>query len=449
MPDLKANLTLRPEDAARFFAAKGEALSWDYTDVWREANAHAFTVAKATSLDVLRTIRAEVDKAIGVGQTLESFKKALRPRLEELGWWGQQEVLDADTGEVTKAQLGSTRRLRTIYQTNVQTSYMAGRYKRLVDNADDRPYWRYVAIMDGRTRPEHAALNGKVWRWDDPIWQVIWPPNGWGCRCRVVALTQAEFDKLGVALENGRDAIVELQVPIGRDGQTVTVQGVRFKDAAGRDKVFRPDPGWDYNPGAAWARFDDSADKAEQLDSVSQSSRLTPVARDAAVAPVDGLQTWSDLGRPDLASSLVQRAASASELPAAQSLEMARRIVSDALLPGGQAMREVATPVGAVMLRPELLPQMASAAELGLELFANLVVPTLEDPFEVWLTPYSDGSYRTRYLAVVPGQRDTVMLVRLNRDGSLHWEAFDAAQADGLNALRVGTLLFGKKVGRR
>ncbi|MBE2245570.1 MAG: phage head morphogenesis protein, partial [Burkholderiaceae bacterium] len=53
---LEARLDLEPADAVRFFAAKGEALSWDYTDTWREANVHAFTVAKATSLEVLRTI---------------------------------------------------------------------------------------------------------------------------------------------------------------------------------------------------------------------------------------------------------------------------------------------------------------------------------------------------------------------------------------------------------
>jgi hypothetical protein len=144
----------------------------------------------------------------------------------------------------------------------------------------------------------------------------------------------------------------------------------------------------------------------------------------------------------------VPRAASASDLPATQSLDMARRMVAEALLPGGQTLREVTTPVETVVLRADLLPAMASAADLGLERFANHVVPTLEDPFEVWLTAYSDGTYRQRYLAVIPGQRDRVMLVRLNRDGSLHWEAFDAAQADALNALRVGRLLYGKKVGR-
>lgn len=250
---IRARLDLPPAEAVKYFAAKGETLSWDYTDVWREAHTHAFTVAKVTSLEILRTIRVEVEKAIGAGQTFESFRRTLTPRLQDLGWWGRQEVVDADTGEVTQVQLGSLRRLRTIYQTNVQTAYMAGRYQRLLANVADRPYWRYVAVMDSRTRPAHAALNGRVWRWDDPIWQILWPPNGWGCRCRVVALTEAEFKALSVPLESSAGYIAEREVQINKNGDVVTVKGLRYQDAAGRDAVFFPDPGWDYNPGAAGA----------------------------------------------------------------------------------------------------------------------------------------------------------------------------------------------------
>ena len=103
---IRARLDLEPADAVRYFAGKGEQLAWDYTELWREANAHAFTVAKVTSTDLLRAIRAEVAKAIGKGQTFEDFKRTLRPRLQDLGWWGTQEVLDADNGELTRVHLG-------------------------------------------------------------------------------------------------------------------------------------------------------------------------------------------------------------------------------------------------------------------------------------------------------------------------------------------------------
>lgn len=437
MADLQARLDLPPDEAVQFFARKGEAIAWDYTEVWRDANVQGFTVAKATTLDVLRTFRGEVAKAVGEGQTFADFKRTLQPRLQDLGWWGRQEVLDGDTGEVSTVQLGSVRRLRTIFQTNVQTAYMAGRFKRYLADVQDRPYWRYVAVMDGRTRPLHAALNGKVWRWDDPIWQVIWPPNGWGCRCRVVAMTAAEFEASGLPLENGADAVVQLQVPIGRDGETVAVQGVRYRDVDGKERIFRPDPGWDYNPGAEWARFDRAGPQPDAAPGAGG-------ARSATITSTPAGNTWREAGRPDLAASAVPRLPDAGLLPAPVDQAQARRMVRDVLLTDGTGMREVQTPVGDVVLRREWLDPVADHAGGKLARLANLVVPTLEQPFEVWLTPYADGAYRRRWLALFNGAQPMLMLVRENADGSLAWDAYERSEWWWLNNLRRGTLLFGR-----
>lgn len=443
MATLQARLDLAPEDAVRFFERKGEVLSWDHTDTWREVNVQAFTVAKATSLDVLRAIRSEVSRAIGEGQTFDEFKRRLRPKLQDLGWWGRQEVLDGDTGELSTAQLGSVRRLRTIYQTNVQTANMAGRFKRYLDNVADRPYWQYVAVMDGRTRPEHAALNGKVYRWDDPIWTVIWPPNGWGCRCRVMALTEDEFRALGVPLEVGADAIVQLQVPVGRDGLVVDVQGVRYVAPDGRERVFRPDPGWDYNPGAEWARFDPGSFKGE----APELQPLAPTPPAGVVRALEGLPSWVDAGRPDLRDvAPALRLPDPGMLPLAPDRDAALRMMTEVLLPGGQAMRVVTTPIEDVLIRPELLPHIVEKVDNSRERFANYVLPTLEQPFEVWLTPYDDGSYRKRYIGLFTGRTDLLVVVRESRDGSLFWEVYNALNAETkrLNRLREGRLLFGQ-----
>lgn len=267
MATLQARLDLSPKEAIEFFRSKQFLIAWNWYDVWRDTNAQAFTVAKATSYDVLRAIRTEVDTAIGDGLTFEEFKKRLKPRLQDLGWWGKKEVLDANTGEVIQTQLGSDRRLRTIFQTNVQTSYMAGRHARQVENAQDRPWWRYVAVMDSRTRPQHAALNGRVWRFDDPIWKIIYPPNGWGCRCRIAALSDADLVRMGLTPERG-SIIVEREVPLGQDGEMVTVKGIQVRGIGGRDMLFYPDPGWDYNPGTASAAHlqDVLSRKRQQFD---------------------------------------------------------------------------------------------------------------------------------------------------------------------------------------
>jgi|GEM_PF-6036573 len=178
--------------------------------------------------------------------------------------------------------------------------YMSGALGVLLDNVDNQPYWRYVAVMDGRTRPAHRALHGKVWRWDDPIWQVIFPPNGWGCRCRVQALSEEEFKRLGVPLEDGSKAVDTIQVPINKAGDTMDVRVVRFTDETGREQIFRPDPGWDYNPGADYASeqalsrvLADKVDKADPETAAAVAATIS--ASPQAQQLLDGAwQSWAD-----------------------------------------------------------------------------------------------------------------------------------------------------------
>ncbi|MCK9420231.1 MAG: phage minor head protein [Nitrospirae bacterium] len=177
--DLLYAIGLPPEQAIEYFKSKGYAYSWDWQEIWQEAQSLSFTVAKAMRLDVLQTIRDELQKALDDGMMLRDFQKNLEPKLKALGWWGKSEIIDAD-GVVSSVQLGSAWRLQTIYDTNMSTSYMSGRWKEYMENTDDRPWFQYVAVMDSKTRPSHAALNGKVFRYDDPFWDSFWPPNDWG-----------------------------------------------------------------------------------------------------------------------------------------------------------------------------------------------------------------------------------------------------------------------------
>ncbi|MRR33163.1 phage head morphogenesis protein, partial [bacterium] len=181
--DLAYAFGLKPEEAIKYFESKGFAITWDWHEILEHAHARAFTVAKATRLDILQDIRDELQRGLDEGTTFADFKKALTPRLKAKGWWG--EVVNETTGEI--AQVGP-HRLRTIFETNIQTAYQVGHYKSQMENAADRPWWMYVAVLDSRTRPAHAALNGLTFRHDDPFWSSHYPPNGFRCRCSVRAL---------------------------------------------------------------------------------------------------------------------------------------------------------------------------------------------------------------------------------------------------------------------
>lgn len=265
MPDLAYAVSLPPERAIAYFQAKGYAFSWDWREVWAEAHARAFTVAGVLKLDVLQDIRAGIEQALQQGKTLSQFERELEPLLKKRGWLGKGELRDALTGEVQGRRL-APHRLATIYRTNMQSSYMAGRYQRFAENAAARPYWQYVAVMDARTRPEHAALNGLVFPAGDSFWDSYWPPNGWRCRCRVTALTGGEVQAGGMQVQNSAGRMSEKEVPIGRarPGQPMptaplTATVAQFEARPGL--FVSPDAGFSYNPGKAAAGMQEMVDR--------------------------------------------------------------------------------------------------------------------------------------------------------------------------------------------
>lgn len=255
--DLKAIFGLEPKAAIEYLKGKGYAITWNWQEMLDEAHARSFTVAKAMNLDLLSDIRAALEKALQEGQTLKQFVADLQPVLESQGWWGKQVIVDSQGG-AELVQLGSPRRLKTIYQTNLQSSFMAGRQAAMEASTETHPYWRYVAVMDSKTRPSHAALNGKVYRHDDPVWQAILPPNGFNCRCRVTPLSEAAVTRRGLAVESSEGQISTATVEIGTDKRTgeirtAQVTRVRTTDANGRPVTFSVDPGFNFAPGRGLA----------------------------------------------------------------------------------------------------------------------------------------------------------------------------------------------------
>jgi SPP1 gp7 family putative phage head morphogenesis protein len=238
--DLAYAFGLEPRAAVEYFRSKGYAITFSWDAMAAEAHARAFTVAKVTQMDALISIREEVDRALATGITLEQFKKNLEPRLRALGWWGKR-VTEAPDGTAQLVSVSTPHRLETIYRTNLQSAYMAGRFRSFIENAGARPYWQYVAVMDERTRPAHAAMNGRVFRFDDPIWKSCWPPNGYNCRCRVRALTKRDLEARGLAESESGDNLDEFQDADPKTGEVF--ERVSYK-GPGMDRPFAPDRGF-------------------------------------------------------------------------------------------------------------------------------------------------------------------------------------------------------------
>lgn len=287
--DLGFAIGLPPEEAIRYFESKGFAISFKWQDVWAEAHAKAFTVAGVARLDILQDIRSALDQALKNGETLQDFQNRLQPVLEAKGWWGKGRIVDKSTGEIEGKRL-NPRRLETIYRTNLQSAYMAGRYQAQLANAEFRPWWEYVAVLDTRTRPRHRAMHGRVFRYDDPFWRAFYPPNGWNCRCRVRTRSQRDIERQGIQTSSSEGLMETVQQPIDRQGNTRPAP--LFRDPVGQP--FMADAGFGFNAGqAALANTGELLlNKAAMVE-----PRLASLAIDQA------------LGRPALMQALNQRMA--------------------------------------------------------------------------------------------------------------------------------------------
>lgn len=235
------NSNFKPEAALKYFKRKGLKPSFAWQDVWQEEHDAAFTIAKMTDMDLLRDMKDAVDRAISKGASFQTFRNEVEPELMKRGWWGRADMPDPATGEIKNVQLGSVRRLETIFRTNMQVAYSAGDWEQITDTADDAPYLMYDAIDDNHTRPQHKAWDGTVLRWDDAWWQSHRPPNGWNCRCSTIQLSADEVEAMGMKVERVAPPVFTREYTNKRTGEVSRVPlGV--------------DPGFGYNPGAASLR---------------------------------------------------------------------------------------------------------------------------------------------------------------------------------------------------
>ena len=226
-----------PREALEYFRFRGLKVGFDHRDVRPGEHALAFTVAKAMEFDLLKEIRAVLDRALGEGMTFDRFKQALTPLLKERGWWGEREMTDPLTGQRVVARLGSPRRLRTIYRANFRAAHGAGVWIRAQRTKDVDPYFRYEPGLDEGCA-SHRAWAGTLLPIDHPWWDDHFPPNGWGCGCRVRTVSEREARRRGGPIEP----------PPRREVARWNERVLRFDRA---DEGL--DPAWATNPGKLWA----------------------------------------------------------------------------------------------------------------------------------------------------------------------------------------------------
>jgi len=265
------------KEALAFFKAKQLKVGFDYRDVWRQEHAKAFTVAKAMQLDLLADIKESLDKSLSEGIPFRKFAKDLTPLLQKKGWWGLQKMDDPLTGETKLSQLGSPRRLKTIYNANMRTAYAAGQYQRAQRVKSSRPYFVYTLGPSKEHRLQHRSWSGLTLPVDDPFWSSHYPPNGWGCKCRLRQISKQEYQRL-------KDDGSQTKAP------KLTTREWTNKRTGEVERVpVGIDPGWDTSPGHAQARY-----LLHLSDKLNQAAMPVAVetVRQTVASPV--FQQWWD-----------------------------------------------------------------------------------------------------------------------------------------------------------
>lgn len=396
------------KEAVDYFRQKVRLPTRTWTDIDHGMHTRAFVVAGATKDELLADFQEALGRVKEQGGTLEQFRQDFDRIVEKHGW---------------QYNGGRNWRSRVIFETNLRTAYMAGRYKQMTDPdvLKHRPFWEYRHGDSRVPRPHHLDKDGLVLRADDPWWNYWYPPNGWGCKCKVFSLSKRDLARLG---KDGPDQAPPLdleQKRLGRDGPLIDVpQGI--------------DPGWGYNVGeAAWGR--------------SEALRL-----------MEDEGPWTDLVARGRAfykrAELVPADAPAAKLGAriAKGDETAlRRALNRAI--GGDAA-EFVDPAGTtVRVTQAIVDHMLELERRqdGREAYFPFIRELVEDPFEIWINfARSEMSgrvaLRRRYIKVIELEKDRALGLVAELDQG-QWAALTMFRGNprAVDGLRSGRLLWGRK----
>lgn len=223
MPDVVFT-NVPDEKAIAFLRQKLNITTRNWDDFLKEIHAKAFTVAGATKLALLKDLRHAVTKAIENGESIGEFRKRFDHIVDDHGW-------------SYKGKRGW--RTRVIYDNNLRSAHMAGRWDQIQQNKNQRPYLMYRTVGDGRVRAEHRGWDNTILPVDDPFWNTHYPPNGYGCRCDVRTVSERDLERKGWTISDRP----EIKTTPRKNSRTGEDYG---------DVPEGIDVGWNYNVGQAW-----------------------------------------------------------------------------------------------------------------------------------------------------------------------------------------------------
>lgn len=163
------------EDAATFLRARVPLTKTEWNDLEPKLRFRAFTTAALSTPDAVDRVRRMAVTAVEKGTPFSEF------------WTAAKAESAAGLGD-------SPWYWETVYRTNVQTAYNAGRAAEVMRL--NPPYLEFVGIEDSRQTSICQGRSGTILPSSHPFWQSNWPPLHFNCRSTVRAVFEEEVDAM-------------------------------------------------------------------------------------------------------------------------------------------------------------------------------------------------------------------------------------------------------------
>jgi len=149
---------------------------------WFKAKSYFMTNVERDN--IFKIIKPILFQTIKEGKTIKEFINIATNKMESY----------VKQGVISEDEMYSSARLETIIRTNVNEAFNFG-LRNYYESPDIKGFveaYQYSAILDDRVRPNHAILDGKVFKITNPDIEKITPPNGYNCRCALIPIVKGE-----------------------------------------------------------------------------------------------------------------------------------------------------------------------------------------------------------------------------------------------------------------
>lgn len=175
---------MAPAAAVDYFHGLVPSLTVDVQRFAGRMERQGFSLAATTDRELLSRIKAAIAKRLETGEDIRGGPREIRA------------LLDAAGVTPRNPQYSDM-----VFRTNMVDAYNTGTAREMADMSDIFPVWRYLNPDDERSRPSHAARNGKYYPASREFADVRGrgPEDVCNDRCTSIPIDRREWERLQAA----------------------------------------------------------------------------------------------------------------------------------------------------------------------------------------------------------------------------------------------------------